>query len=129
MEKTGKKTNLLERTTFVMGLVILVFLFGYLLFQIKENKHLPPSLEVAISSPSRQAKNTYEIKIKNTGDETAQAANIEFEWYHEGQVSGSAVMVIDYVPAKSEETGWIELPQNKKPADSLIVKSITYFKP
>ena len=129
MEKTGKKINYLERSTFIAGLLILVFLFGYLSLQMTKKQHLPPSIEVAVSPTLIKDKNSYEIMIQNTGEETAQAINIQFELYQDGKVTGNAVMVIDYIPTKSKETGWIVFEQDKKPFDSLVVKSITYLKP
>ena len=129
MEKTSKKINYLERSTFIAGLLILVFLFGYLSLQMTKKQHLPPSIEVAVSPTLIKDKNSYEIMIQNTGEETAQAINIQFELYQDGKVTGNAVMVIDYIPTKSKETGWIVFEQDKKPFDSLVVKSITYLKP
>ncbi len=129
MLKTDKKINYLERSTFIAGLLILVFLFGYLSLQMTKKQHLPPTIEVAVSPAFINDKNSYEIMIQNTGEESAQAINIQFELYQEGKVAGNAVMVIDYLPSKSKETGWIVFEQDKKLFDSLVVNSITYLKP
>ena len=127
MEK--QKPNAIEKTIFVLGLLILALLIGYLSYAwgTKENK--PPSLEITSSYEPSFQRYTFKIETTNKGEETAKSVNIGFGLYQEGKIVENAVLEIDFVPVKSKEQGWISFSNKRKPSDSLVVKSITFLKP
>lgn len=129
MENQKKERNSLEKITFVIGLIILVLLVGYLSYQWSTRKEQPPKLEISAFFEPSLPQNTYKVEITNNGQETAQSVNIQFDLYQEGKLSESAVMELDYVPVKSKEEGWISFSHKRMSSDSLVVGTRSFLKP
>lgn len=129
MYKPNKKSNGLEKTIFILGIIILTSLVGYLSYQWSTKISGSPSLEVEAFYDSSFDLHTYEITITNKGNETAKAVNVQFDLYQNGEVSKSGVLEVDYIPKHSEEKGWVSFSNSTKPYDSLTVSSITFLKP
>jgi uncharacterized protein (TIGR02588 family) len=129
MENQRKKFNIFEKTTFVVGLLILALLVGYLSYQWATKKEKSPSLEVTTSFDPSFDLNTYEVSAKNSGNGTAKSVNINFNLYQEGILAESAVLEIDYIPDRSNEKGWVSFSKARKSNDSLSIGAITYLKP
>lgn len=129
MEKTEEKLNNLERSVFVVGLLVLMALIGYLSYKWATKVNEPPHLEISISREEVQNNNTYRIETRNRGKETAKSVNIKFDLHRKGEKVQTAVLEIVYVPVQSKEIGWISFPGNPTALDSVSVSTITYLRP
>ena len=129
MNKEQEKSNVLEKITFYLGLLVLISLIGYLSFQLTKQENKPPSLEVRTSYDPAMDNYGFKVEVENKGQETAQSTNIQFELYQEGKVAGKATLEIDFVPVRSKESGWIVFNQKRKGSDSLVISSMTFLKP
>ena len=129
MSENKNGHNTLEKTVFGFGLFFIILLVGYLVYELQQDKKKPPQLHVTSSFQPDMRFIAYKIKVENKGEETAEAANIQFDLYDNGKVVQSGTVGIDYVPPKSTETGWISFHGRTKRADSLVVATVTYIKP
>ncbi|WP_324719353.1 hypothetical protein [Salinimicrobium sp. HB62] len=129
MENEKKEPNVLEKTIFVVGLLIIVLLLSYLSYDWATRSDAPPDLKISTRMESNSSGNTYKVETKNVGMETAKAVHIEFNLYRDGSVKETAVLDIDYVPVQSKETGWVSFRQSKTMTDSIVVGSVSYLKP
>lgn len=125
----SKKPNGIEKMVFVLGLLILSLLVGYLSYQWTTKENKPPSLKIATSHDPSFESYTFKVETENTGEETAKSVNIKFDLYQEGKVAESAVLEIDYVPIQSKEQGWVSFSKKRKTSDSLAVSSISFLRP
>jgi len=124
-----KQHNFIENGTFVVGLLILLALISYLVYQISQDKKSPPEIQVTTSYQTAMDNYAFEVTVENNGGESAEAVNIKLSLYQEGEAVEDGTMDIQYVPVKSKETGWIVFHSDRKTGDSLVVSSVTYMKP
>lgn len=129
MNKKKVRHNKVEKTVFGFGLIVIVALTGYLIFQIFNDSKTPPQLVLKSEIIGKHPDLTYRIEIENRGEETAEAVSIRFGLYEGAQVVETATLNIDYVPSRSTETGFINFGKRSKLADSLKVSSISFLKP
>lgn len=129
MSKNKRKHNPIEKTVFVLGIFSLTLLVGYLVYEVQQDKNMPPELYVTSTFQPEMGFVAYKIKVENKGEETAEAANLKFDLYDRGKVVQSGILGFDYVPPKSTETGWISFYGRTERADSLLISSVTYVKP
>ena len=129
MENRKKKQNLLEKITFYLGLIILLMLVGYLLFEIKTKQNLPPDLEIITTYQPSMPYYTFKVETTNSGHETATSVNIGFDLYQNGEIAEKAVFTLNYVPRDSKEEGWVIFQKTRKPSDSLVITSVSFLKP
>ncbi len=122
-----EERNILEKITFYSGVVILLILLGYLGFRTLQNENRPPEIVVNLAGEQNSTGNKYRVEVENKGEQTAEATQISFDFYKGGKVSGQAVLQIDFVPQRSKEIGFIIFPGQKTPADSIVIKSISYI--
>ena len=130
-KKNGKVQphNALEKVVFTAGLLIVASIFVYLGNLIIEERNQPPHLIVRTAYRPGMHNYSYEVKVINTGEETATNANIRLSLYQEGEVVESGTISINYVPVQGTETAWIVFHRRRQATDSLVVSSITYLKP
>src|SRR5690606_37004354 len=124
-----KQYNIIETGTFVVGLLILLALISYLVYQISQDKKSPPEIQVTTSYQPAMDNYALEVTVENNGGESAEAVNIKLSLYQEGEAVEDGTMDIQYVPVKSKETGWIVFHSDRETGDSLFVSSVTYMKP
>lgn len=124
-----KQYNIIETGTFLVGLLILLALISYLVYQISQDKKSPPEIQVTTSYQTAMDNYAFEVTVENNGGESAEAVNIKLSLYQEGEAVEDGTMDIQYVPVKSKETGWIVFHSDRKTGDSLVVSSVTYMKP
>lgn len=129
MENKKNKHNLLEKTTFYLGLLILSLLIGYLIFDLNTQKNLPANLEVITRYEPSLPHYTFKVETTNLGHETASSVNIGFDLYQNGEITEDAVLTINYVPRESKEEGWVIFRKTPKPSDSLVITSVSFLKP
>ena len=124
-----KQHNFIENGTFVVGLLILLALISYLVYQISQDKKSPPEIQVTTNYQPAMDNYAFEVTVENNGGESAEAVNIKLSLYQEGEAVEDGTLDIQYVPVKSKETGWIVFHSERKAGDSLVVSSVTYMKP
>lgn len=128
MEKKEER-NLLEKITFGGGLLILTVLFLYLGYEIYQKNGQPPELSIRLYEDKGSRSIKYRVEVENIGEETAEGAIINFDFYREGKVTSKVGLQIDYVPVRSMEEGFIVFPTENKAADSIVVGSLSYIRP
>lgn len=124
-----KKHNAVETGTFIVGLLLILPLIGFLIYQISTKKEAPPVFQVSSVYQPEMQHYGFRVEVENTGGESAEAVNIKLSLYQEGQVAEDGEISIQYVPVKSKETAWIVFHTKRKPGDSLVVSSVTFVKP
>ena len=129
MGKSNKQLNNLEKSTFVIGLLVLFTLIGYLSYNWSTKVNEPPQLEISMSRDQVLPGNTYRIEVRNEGKETATSVKIKLDLYRSGEKMETAVLEIDYVPVHSKETGWISFSGKPTASDSVSVSTISYLRP
>ncbi len=129
MEKNRIKHNLLEKVTFYLGLIILLLLVSYLIFDFNKQKDLPANLEIETSYIPSMPHYAYKVEATNTGHETASSVHIGFDLYQKGQMAEKAVLTINYVPRESTEEGWVIFRKTRMPSDSLVITSVSFLRP
>lgn len=128
-EDNNKNYDLVEKITFAFGILVLVVLIFYLIYHMNQDSNKPPELVVAIFDQPAMDHYSFKLEVENTGDQTAEAAQIKLSLYQNGEVAEDGTVQFQYLPMKSKETAWIVFQTEKKPNDSLVVSSITYTKP
>lgn len=129
MEEKGKNHNIVEKISFAIGVLVLLCLISFLVYQMIHKKDAPPNLEITIMPEPSINLYRYKVEVENLGGETATAANIKLSLYQDGISVEEGAVSIKYVPVKSKITSWIVFYKKKKPGDSVIVSSVTYVKP
>jgi len=124
-----KQHNLVEIITFIVGLVVLLSLVGFLIYQIDQKKNLPPQLQVSTTYEAAMDQYAFRLEVENTGEESAEDVHIKLSLYQQGEVKEDASLSIRYVPVKSKETAWVVFHTDRMAGDSLVVSSVTYVKP
>ena len=129
MEENKIKHNLLEKITFYLGLLILLLLVSYLIFDFNKQKDLPADLEIVTSHMPSMPHYTYKVETTNKGHETASSVHIDFDLYQNGQMAEKAVLTFNYIPRESTEEGWVIFRKTPMPSDSLVVTSVSFLRP
>lgn len=122
--------NLIQRGVFFLGTLVLIGLVSMLIYEMTQQKDKkPPILEITISHQPDQPNNSYQVWIKNRGEETAEKTDVLLNLYQEGALTESGTISINYVPPGSKAEGWIVFHTDPKPDDSVVVSSVTYVIP
>ncbi len=129
MNSKDDSFNTIEKITFYGGLLILVALVGYLIFQITQKKSEPPQLKISTSYRPELPQFTFKVVIENTGGETAEAVNLKLDLYQHGKVVESGTVTVNFVPVHSKKTALIVFDEERNGSDSLVVSSLTYIVP
>lgn len=123
-----QKHQPIEKIVFGFGLIILLAIFGYLIYQATWKESGPPQLSVTSSPALNMTENAYEVHIVNTGRQTAVNAGVKVSLYQNGKSVESTTLSFDYIPTKSEVKGWAVFSAKRTPTDSLVVSSKGYIK-
>lgn len=121
--------NNLEKLIFSLGLLVVLVLLGYLVFEMTDTKKKPPHLVVTTAYDPNVPNYAYKIKTKNFGENTAANVNVKLDLYQEGKKVESATVNFNYLPVQSTETAWTIFHLPRKEGDSLVVGSIAFSKP
>ncbi len=129
MSETRRKHNTIERITFGFGLISLFAIIGFLLFDMDNSELETPQLQIKTDYDASAKPNGYKIIVENSSKQTAANAQITFGLYHNGKLQNTATTAFDFIPAKSQKTGWIVFYSDRKPSDSLVIQSVTFLQP
>lgn len=132
MERSKSEHNTIEKILFGVGIIVLLSLFGYLTFQIFKQKKAgdkAPQIEVLIIYRPEMDDYTFEIEVKNQGNESAEDVHLKLELYQNGKVAETGNTTFKYVPVKSKKSAFIVFNKKRTGSDSLVVASKSFNRP
>lgn len=129
MNQEKKKFNIIENITFLVGILVLTALVGYLGYQLTQKNGYPPHLIVTNKYDSSLPYHAYKIQVQNQGQKTAETVQINFDLFQDGKQVETASTNINYIPVNSKKIGWIVFTTKKTSNDSLVVSSMTFLEP
>ena len=121
--------NSVQLAVFCLGVLLILGIIGYLSYQAVKIGEKPPQPEVTAVYQPELPDYTYRVKVRNKGEETATNMTLKMTLYQDGKIKESGTFSISYLPIQSEQTGWMVFKTARKPADSLVVSSITFLRP
>lgn len=135
-EKTSKQngnqttqTPFLEWVFAVIGLILVVGVVGFLIYEISTDQEKAANLNVKIEEIISNDKGfLVKFAIENTGDETAADVTVEGEVKKGTESLEKSDVTVDYVPSHSEKKGgmfFTEDPRNK----DFIIRAKGYNEP
>lgn len=100
------QTPFLEWVFALIGLILVVGILGFLIYEISTDEGKPPSLNVKIEEIIPHDK-VFLVKfsLENTGDETAADVTVEGEIKKGTESLEKGDVTVDYVPSHSEKKG------------------------
>ena len=125
MERKKNNQNWLEWIVTGISAIIVIFTFGFLIWQFITEEQTPPEIVITFGE-SLDRKEHYAIPLiaENKGAQTAQKVKIEISMgYDEG--GEKAHLEFDYVPGKSKVNGWVNF--NKNPGDGNLRAKVLGF--
>ena len=121
--------NWFEWTVFAIGLVLVAFTLGYLVYVGATFGESPPSLEVRLGMPEQHLHNfVVPVTVINHGDETAAGVLIEVVMESGGAERDRGELEITFVPRHSQREGWVTFEQDPRTAQ-LKARVLGYQKP
>lgn len=102
----SRKTPFLEWIFAVIGLILVLGVVGFLIYEISTDEGKPPDLSVSIEEIIPNDKGfLVRFALKNTGDETAADVTLEGEIKRGAESLEKSDVTVDYVPSHSEKKG------------------------
>lgn len=102
-----EEKNWLEWTITIISGILVVFTFGFLVYQMINEEQTPPDIVVVLGEVSeKDGAFSVPIKATNAGNETAENVLIEIVLKGEPQEEKSQ-MNFAYLPRKSSANGWV----------------------
>ena len=127
MKKVQK--NWLEWIVFAVGLILVSYTLGHLIFAGASMGREPPSIEVRLGTPAqRQFNFVVPVKVINHGDETAGGVRIEVVMETGGEEKERAELDVAFLPRHATREGWVTFEQDPRTAQ-LKARVLGYQKP
>ena len=124
-----KKKNGLEWIAFAVGLILVSYTLGYLIYAGASMGREPPSLEVRLGRPEpRQFNFVVPVTVINHGDETAEAVRIEVVMESGGEEKARGELDVAFLPRHATREGWVTFEQDPRTAQ-LKARVLGYQKP
>lgn len=121
------KTNFLEWSVFGLGLLLILGVMAYLVFQLSTHNPAPADLSVEfIQVPTSNNPYKYQISVQNSGGKTAKNVIVELSLVKAGALLERSEISFDYVPYTSKRLGWVIFGTNPAEADSVTSKVVSY---
>ena len=116
--KEARRTPLLEWVFAVIGLILVVSVIGFLIYEISTDEGKPADLNVKIEEIIPNDKGfLVKFALENTGDETVADVTVEGEIKKGAESLEKGDVTVDYVPSHSEKKGgmfFIEDPRTNE---------------
>ena len=129
LTETGSDTPLLEWLMAIVGMALVVFSVGFLLYQAVTGNETPPdvTVEMATITPTSHG---YLVQFRaiNQGETTAKGLIIEGQLTEAGQEVEKSEMTLDYIPARSEREGGLFFTENPDQFE-LQLRALGYQQP
>ncbi len=123
------RKNGLEWGVFSVSLVLVLGTVGYLAYDAVRGGHTPPEVVVELGRPERRgAVWAVPVRVRNTGEETAEGVHVEVTLDSPGLEPEVADFEVAFVPRQSSREGWVLLSRN--PATGRLTgRAVGYEKP
>lgn len=109
--------NWLEWIVFMVGLVLVVSVLGYLVYASSTLGDAPPSVELKLGKPQPQSKHfLIPVSVTNRGDETAEGVQIEVTLEQGGKEIENGAFEIAFLPRHSTRSGWVSFETDPRTA-------------
>lgn len=119
----------LEWAVALVGLLFVLSVIGYLLYQAAIGDESPPDLTLTVSDITASAGGyVVEFNVFNRGGSTAAALVIEGELRNGGEIVEAGQVEIDYVPADSERRAGLFFSENPE-AYELVLRPVGFQEP
>lgn len=116
-----RETPFLEWVFAVIGLLLVVGVVGFLIYEISTDEGKPPDLNVKIEQIIPNEKGfLVKFALENTGDETAADVTVEGEIKKGNESLEKGDVTIDYVPSHSEKKGGMFFAEDPRQGDFKI---------
>jgi uncharacterized protein (TIGR02588 family) len=111
--ETGSDTPLLEWLLAIIGLALVVFSVGFLVYQAVTGDEAPPDVTVEMNTITPTS-HGYLVQFRaiNQGETTAKGLIIEGQLTDAGQEIEKSETSLDYIPAGSEREGGLFFTEN-----------------
>ncbi|WP_266206081.1 hypothetical protein [Pontibacter kalidii] len=124
------RKNWFEWVVFSLGLLLMLSIIGYLVYQTYHQKYNSPDLVAeSFADPSEHAPYRYRIVLHNKGGETAEEVKLEVEVLTGAKAVETADLDFPYAPRESMREGWVIFEEDPTAADTVVVKVVSYKKP
>ena len=123
--------NWVEWVVFAVGLALVLFVFGYLVYDGATMGGDPPSIEVRLGAPEQRAHNfIVPVTITNHGDETAEGIAVEvlLESDDAGREPVRGGLTIAFLPRRAKREGWVTFQRDPR-GTRLTARVLGYEKP
>lgn len=109
--------NWFEWIVFALGLILVSYTLGYLIYAGASMGHEPPSLEVRLGTPEqRQFNFIVPVTVVNHGDETAEGVRIEVVMESGGEVKSRGEFDVPFLPRHATREGSVTFEQDPRTA-------------
>lgn len=124
-----EKKNYLEWSVFGLGLILILSVMGYLVYQIYTQNSIPADINVEYSlDPTQNNLYRYKLTAMNSGGETVENVVIELSLVKADSALEKSEISFQYIPKESQRIGWITFNTNPSEADSVVTKVISFSK-
>lgn len=112
--KTKVEKNWLEWVVFGAGLLLVVCVVGYLVYDGASMGDAPPDIEVKLGAPQRRgAEFVVPVAATNRGDQTAEGVQIEVVLETaEGGEPERGEFAIAFLPRRATRNGWVSFSRD-----------------
>ncbi|QAA80263.1 hypothetical protein EI546_00280 [Aequorivita sp. H23M31] len=125
MKDKSENTNWLERIVTVIAGILVLFTFGFLIYQIIYRENTPPDLVISLGEiTQKQQGYSIPVSVKNNGTQTAENINIEIS-SGEGDNQETGQLSFQYIPGKSSNKAWVNF--TKKPDPNKIKTHVSGY--
>lgn len=129
-EEIKDRKNWFEWVVFGVGLLLVLSIIGYLIYQTYHRKHASPDLVAEnFPDPSEYAPYRYRVVLHNKGGETAEQVKLVVEAQARGEAIETADIDFPFAPQESKREGWVNFDKDPKQADTVVVKVVSYKRP
>ena len=128
---TIPKKNWFEWTVFAVGLLLLLAVSGYLLYEAVTIAHKPAALSISLGAPVAAGDPhhfTVPITIRNDGGQTAAEVDIEVLLLEGEKQVERRELTFDFVPHMSSRSGALTFDSAPSP-EQLRAQVLTYVEP
>lgn len=117
-DQERKETSALEWLFAVLGLLLVVGVIGFLIYEIATDEKKPPDLNVKIEEVIPNERGfLVKFTIENAGDENAADVTVEGELTRAKESLEKSEVTVDYVPSHSEKKGGMFFKNNPREFD------------
>ncbi|HLV62688.1 hypothetical protein [Galbibacter sp.] len=123
MDENHKKRNLVKAVTVLLGVIAILGLMGYLIYNMFNLSSAPPNIKVSTSYDSTTK--MHRVVVENTGDTTAQQVVVRCQIIRGKKVIDTITITMEYLPSKSKKVLRLLLcPMRVFPLISRLFRSI-----